>query len=151
MAIRKRYGKDRVRVPSKNRGVSLTKQAMKKDCDINEILRKYNKTGVITHLANSEGQYGDFSEVTGYQDAMQAVLDAKDMFMELPSYLRKRFGNNPESLLAFLNDSDNLDEAIELGLVERPQEYVKPSDTDVDKAIDKANADAKAANPEIQE
>ena len=111
------YG-SRERVSFETVGDSLTKQAFKSECDINNIMRKWRNTGVITHIRNSAGQYGDFSSVSDYQSALNAVMDAQDSFMALPSQLRSRFENDPAKLLSFLQDPANKAEAIALGLVE---------------------------------
>ena len=41
-------------------GPSRTKQAFKEECDVNNILRKYEKTGLITHVAAYKGRYEIF-------------------------------------------------------------------------------------------
>lgn len=40
--------------------------------------------------------------------------------MELPATLRREFDNDPVKLLAFLQDENNRDRAIQLGLVNAP-------------------------------
>lgn len=121
MSFLKKVLSDEERAASKiNTGKeSRTKQSFKKQCDINVIMKKYEKTGLITHT-KQHGHYGDFTNVTDYHAALNAVHEANEGFMTLPASLRKRFGNDPAKLIEFLNDSKNLDEAIELGLVEKP-------------------------------
>lgn len=108
---------DRNRVKFYPKGESLTHQSMKDDCDINRIMMKYQKTGVLDHAKTYEGQYADFSKVTGdYQEHMNAVLEADQMFLTLPSSIRKKFDNDPGQFLAFVDDPSNAEEMIELGL-----------------------------------
>ncbi len=95
---------------------SRTKQAFKEDCDINRIMRKYKKTGVIDHLAPSRPSYGDFESSADYQLACNQVIAAEDAFAELPSHIRDRMDNDPGKLLDFINDPSNAAEAFELGL-----------------------------------
>lgn len=111
------------RVTFATTGESLTKQSHKKECDINEIMKKWEKTGILEHRNNFEGQYGDFINTPGdYAESMNAVLDANDMFDALPSKIRRRFGNDPGTFLDFATDPENNDEMIKLGLAPKPHE-----------------------------
>lgn len=96
-----------------------TKQEFKDQCQIQSILNKYQKTGMVTHLAKHHAQYGDFSNISDFQSAMSAVANAVDTFESLPSSIRKRFNNDPRSLLGFIEDSSNYEEAVKLGLIEK--------------------------------
>lgn len=104
--------------------VSLTKQAFKDECDINNIMRKYERTGVLDHVGMSVPQYGEYMGSLSYQESLNAILYAQDQFSALPAELRERFGNDPAQLLAFMEDSKNLDEAVKLGLVQKPSSSI---------------------------
>lgn len=96
-------------------GTGRTKQSFKAECDINQILARYLKTGVLEHLQKHEARYGDVTGIE-YQSAMQLVAGAQTMFNELPSRIRDRFNNDPSEFLAFVSDKNNIEEARELGL-----------------------------------
>ncbi|UOK21014.1 internal scaffolding protein [Chifec microvirus UA13_19] len=98
---------------------SLTQQEFKDECDINTIMRRYVHTGRMPALLTN-AQYGDFSEVPEYMEALNQVLNAQHLFGKLPSNLRDRFGHDPGKLLQFLSDKNNKDEAIALGLIPTP-------------------------------
>lgn len=108
------------KVITENVEPSLAQQSMKDICDINKIMAKYHKTGMITHLAKKRGQYVDLSSVKDYQTSLQTVIDAQAAFMTLPSGVRKKFQNDPQEIIAFLADPKNKQEAIDLGLIEAP-------------------------------
>lgn len=93
-------------------------QHMKDHCDINNILRKYDRDGILTHVNRTQAMYGDYTQINEYQHALDLVLQAQAMFDELPSHLRKRFGNDPGAYAEFVTDPRNLDEMIKLGLAE---------------------------------
>lgn len=97
--------------------VPMTKQAFKAECDINNILVKYQKTGVFDHVKKYEGQYFDSTE-TDYQEALNTVINANDMFDELPSKAREYFHNDPARFLAFFDsyNEDAVNKLRELGL-----------------------------------
>jgi len=87
------------------------------ECDVNQILKKFQKTGLVNHLAHGTPQYGDFTNVTSYQDAVEQVREAERAFLELPANIRRRFENNPTNLVVFMANPENADEARELGLL----------------------------------
>jgi len=106
---------------------SRVQQQFAKETDINEIMRKYKKTGLITHVNQYQAMYGDFISAPDFQDAQQAIADANQMFSELPAEMRDRFGNDPVKFLDFVQavDADgnakNIEEMRSLGLwVDRP-------------------------------
>lgn len=96
---------------------SLAQQHFKDECDINNILRQFNVTGLLPESPLSP-RYGDFTGVVDYQSALNAVIAAEDGFMALPAEIRARFENDPENLINFLDNESNKDEAIKLGLID---------------------------------
>lgn len=99
---------------------SRTKQSFRDECDINNVIRKWKATGVVTHVRDAMPQYGDFMSVEDYQTSCNKILSAQEAFQGLSSTIRARFANDPAQLLAFVADANNLDEAIKLGLVSAP-------------------------------
>lgn len=98
----------------------LTQQHFRDETDINKIMDKYSQTGLIDHVNDVKGAYGDFTSVQDYQLHLDQVIAADQAFMALPSAIRKRFENSPAALLEFLQDDANRDEAVKLGLVNAP-------------------------------
>jgi phage internal scaffolding protein len=96
-------------------GDGLTEQNHKDETDINNIVRKYNKTGLIDHLNQFEKQYGDMTGFD-YQDAMNTVAAANTMFEGLPSAIRNQFDNDPAKFINFVDDEANADKLVEMGL-----------------------------------
>lgn len=103
---------------------SMTKQAHKEECDINSIMRKFQKTGALTHFAKHEGAYG-FATSVDFTTACQIVAQGKSMFEELPSEIRGRFENDPAKFLEFVQNPENQEEMRELGLVASDSEPVE--------------------------
>jgi len=95
---------------------SRTKQSFRDECDINNILRKFNVTGQLP-VGSVQPQYGDFSGVTDYQSALNAVMAAQDSFLALPAKVRSRFANDPALFVEFASDEANKDEMRALGLI----------------------------------
>lgn len=93
-----------------------TEQSHAPQCDVNRIVAKYDKHGLITHVSRFEAKYGDLTGLE-FKQAQDMILNAKETFKELPSNIRKRFNNSPEYLLTFMEDPKNRAEAIQLGLI----------------------------------
>lgn len=110
----------RVRTPIV--GLSRTKQSFRDECDIRNIMKKYKKTGVITHVRNKQALYGDFAQIGDYQDNLNAVILAQDMFMQLPAVVRERFGNDPGAFVAYATDPKNFDQMVKWGLAEKRED-----------------------------
>lgn len=98
--------------------IYFTEQAHKNRCDIRQIIKKYSKTHIIDHVSKFEARYGDMSGVD-FKRAHDTVVNARVLFNDLPSDIRKRFRNDPGELLEFMEDPGNRDEAIELGLINK--------------------------------
>jgi phage internal scaffolding protein len=96
---------------------SLAQQHMKDECDINMIVERFGVTGHLPVKA-IEPTYGDFSGVTDYHSALNAIRASEEAFMALPAKLRAKFDHDPNALLQFLQSEDNRNEAIELGLID---------------------------------
>ena len=97
---------------------SLAQQHFKDECDINNILRQFNITGLLPESPLSP-RYGDFSGIGDYHTALNRVIAAQDEFDALPAQIRARFDNDPANLIEFLDDDANRPEAEALGLVNK--------------------------------
>lgn len=91
-----------------------TKESFSKDCDINNIIKKFVASG-YPPIIRDDGIYADHT-ATDLFEAMQIVAEANTMFQELPSNIRNKFENDPVKFLDFTQNPDNVPEMIELGL-----------------------------------
>lgn len=94
---------------------SLTQQQFKEEADINTIVDRFMKSGVLPTPVNMP-QYVDYEGVFDFQSAMNVVRAADENFMRLDAKVRARFNNSPQEFLEFFADPSNRDEAIRLGL-----------------------------------
>jgi phage internal scaffolding protein len=67
---------------------------------------------------------------------LNQVIAAEDEFMRLPADLRARFENDPAQLIEFLENLENKDEAIKLGLVNPPVELSQDVEVPQEKAAE---------------
>lgn len=98
---------------------SKTMQEFKNEVNINSIMKKYNATGVVSHIMKDQPMFDDVSELMSLQDALNLKNVSDQNFLKLPSKIRARFNNSAVNMIDFLNDSSNYDEAVNLGLVDK--------------------------------
>ncbi len=123
-------------------GKSKTKQSFKKECDINEILAKYQRTGALSHFNQHSAEYG-FATSLDFAESMRVVKTGQEMFDALPSSVRNRFGNDPAAFLEFVQDDEkNHDEMVELGLIKGAKPDPEEEALLASKALEKKAAEA---------
>ncbi len=86
--------------------------------DINKIVAKYAKGEVLPLRSPVDGQiFGDFSYAVDFHETQNRVVAAVEEFMEIPADIRVLFDNDAGAFFEFMNDDENHEEAIELGLL----------------------------------
>lgn len=91
------------------KGPSMTQQQFKEETNINNIMKKYQSTGLFTHINPKEAKFGDFTNVEDYQISLHKVMQAQEEFKMLPSELRNKFQNDPAKLLHFMETASEED------------------------------------------
>lgn len=120
MEIRSRYNFG-VREGWKSSVPSLTQQQFKDEADINYIISMYNSTGVMPSF-HGDGQpaqpiFADFAELPdNAQEVYNRILLAKADFDNLPLDVRKRFNYDAGAFLEFVENPNNVDELVAMGL-----------------------------------
>lgn len=116
--------------------ISLTRAEFADECDINNLMAQYEKTGLIpTHMNNNVPQYLDVTEIPDLQSAINHLNDATAAFMALPAVVRREFDNDAVKFVNFAQDPENLPQMRTWGLAppepipDAPQkvEVVNPS------------------------
>lgn len=97
---------------------TMTKQEFKDECDINNIVRQFSQTGMVSHISAkaAQGMYADLPDGVDFQESLAIVEHGRLAFESLPSKIRERFDNDPALFLAFTSNEANLPELRELGL-----------------------------------
>lgn len=105
---------------------SLTRQDFAAECDINNLISQFEKTGIFPGSLNqTEPRYLDVSDVPDMASALQMLNNATDAFMGLPATVRRDFDNDPMQFIAFAENPDNLDKMREWKLA--PPAPVEPA------------------------
>lgn len=101
---------------------SLTQQEFKESCDINNILAKFSVQAqalgvpVSQLMPQDQGTYGDFSQLDDFQTAQNKIAFINDQFSNLPSSVRRHFGDNLNNFINALSDPSRIDELGDLGV-----------------------------------
>lgn len=117
------------------KGESKTLQEFKNDCDINVIMEKIKcgidptPASVMRGSMKRQPMYGDFTMFGDFSAMQNKILQAQDMFAALPAQIRAKFGDNPASLIEFVNNPENREECEKLGLLvpsKQASEIIQP-------------------------
>lgn len=97
-------------------GESLTQQHFSEDAEINNIIAFHDRNGIIKNVQQGIANYGDYSEVHEYREALDLIRQADEDFMKLPSSVRRQFNNNAGDFFEFAGNPENQSELVEMGL-----------------------------------
>lgn len=129
----------------KKKNPGKTQQSFKDECDINRIMKRYAATGNIKHIKNRQGAYLDLTDAPTFEEALNIVKHAEYAFESLDSAIRKKFNNNPEEFLEFMDNPNNNDEAVKLGLkVQKQNEQTQTNETKKVPTDQKNNSSSKS-------
>lgn len=100
--------------------ISKTKQSFSTECDINKIMAKAIKTGMLVDsvgMASRQAVFADVADIGDYRVVMDKIAKANQAFDSLSAEVKNRFNNDPALLVAFMQDESNLEEACKIGLL----------------------------------
>lgn len=99
----------------------LVDSSFKAESDINTIVARYRKTGVLGDEARrAAAQYGDFSAVPTFAEMQEKVIAANALFAALPAVVRKQFDNDPGAFLRASETAEGRELMVKLGLGKEP-------------------------------
>lgn len=95
----------------------LTEQSHRDSADINKIIKKHGMDMIAKTAVLKSAEYR-FDDIEGndFQEAMMKVAKAQQTFESMPHEIRAEFQNNPGAFMDFVQNPDNKDRMIELGL-----------------------------------
>lgn len=99
----------------------LTDQSMKKETDINNILKRYAAQGATPQMISDPSYFRDNTDIPSIEEAFNITNRAIEAFSELHPTLRKLMDNDPSNLEHFLSDPDNKDTLIKYGVFVEPK------------------------------
>ncbi len=123
-------------------GESRTKQSMKKECDVNRIVASFQKTGLITHLAEGYPIFADVSELGDYRSVIEQVRAVDKYFAGLPAAVRTAFGNDASNFMDYLESGATVEELEKAGLSVLEGRLVELVEVEEREAIDEPPEEA---------
>lgn len=109
---------------------SMTDQSQYKDTDINNIVKRFEVTGLLDSpgaVDYTTLKYGDATLLPDYQTALDLVNGVQEEFATLPSEIREKFGHDPMNLVEALGDPNKRTMLQDIGLISK----YTPQDTQV--------------------
>lgn len=110
---------------------SKVQQQFKDDTNIHKIVQRYQQFGTLPKGA-SEPIYIDHTQYEDYTTMVNKVKTMETNFNRLPALVRARFQNQPRNLLDFLGKAENIEEAIDLGLLHDKARALIPAGSPVE-------------------
>lgn len=99
------------------RSKSRTQQHFKDEVNINTIMRKAKRSGILPFKGPEDSVFQDLTGITDYKESLDRIIAIDQRFQQLPANIRSKFGNNPDAILKYLQDPNNEKEARSLGLL----------------------------------
>lgn len=87
---------------------SKTQQHMRDECNINKIISRYVKTGLVDHLNQNKAFYADLPNLD-YREAYEKVFQAEEAFSSLPSELRNYLDNDPAQFVDWMQSGEDME------------------------------------------
>lgn len=108
---------------------SRTVQSEKDACDINKIVAKFERTGMVAHLSKGVPRFLDVAELGDFKATADKVIAVERWFQDLPASVRKVFENDPVRLIEMANDpaAAELFKELELEVVTKKEEPAEPA------------------------
>jgi len=106
----------RRRITAKTSSVGMTEQHHKESCDIHVILRQSKRNGVIEHVNQFQGTYGDFANAPDFKAAQDLIAAGKTMFETVPAHIRTDMENDPSKFIDFMQNPENREQIQDYGL-----------------------------------
>lgn len=109
-----------------NKEPSKTVQSQEEESNINSIVNRFLKTGVLPdNFRTPQQMLADVSDVNSdFHAAWNLVAAARDSFMMLPAQVRERFGNDPGLYFDFVESNPDAETIEKFGLGRKDAEKV---------------------------
>lgn len=130
---------------------SKTKQSFAKEADINTIMRRYQKTGVLVDpndiKGNRKPMFDDFSSGQDFQAVQDQIAHTHQEFELLPAHIRAQFGNSPSNLLDAMADPANEEALREMGILPPVRPTEETSEVVVEPTLETSTTEPLEAQP----
>lgn len=132
-------------------GERVTKQSFANDADINTLVKRHlgGAPGRTLHnigdpRASRQPKFFDMPSAS-FHEMLNSVTDVQAKFASLSAKTRARFGNSPYQLLRFVENPENLQEAVKLGFVADPDILEAMADKEAAETAEQLKREQEAA------
>lgn len=87
-----------------------------KSADIHNIMKKFERDGILHHVNTVKGRYADYPGEVDFHQMQNTIALAKTMFETVPPDIRSKFHNDPGEFVDFMTNEANYSEIKELGI-----------------------------------
>lgn len=95
---------------------SMTRQEFAPECDINTLMERYEKSGVISHVNRAQPVYMDMTVLPDLREGLDLMREATNAFLALPAKVRREFDNDPVQFVEYAQNTENIERMREWGL-----------------------------------
>lgn len=133
-------------------GPGRTKQEFKEESEITNILARVAKNNLLQNLEERQRTYVDLPSGLDFETAQLKISQGRQAFAMIPAHMRAQFDNNPQEFLEFIENPENADEMVEMGLLRppTPDEAPKP-DLDPGASPEDASGSPTTVPDEVQD
>jgi hypothetical protein len=105
----------------------LTEQSHADEANINKIIARHGMDMIQRVAAMTTPEYlMDDIPTNDFQEAMLIVTKAQQTFEQLPSDTRKKFNNSPAEFIDYIQNPENEESLVTMGLAQRKPEPDQP-------------------------
>lgn len=94
---------------------TMTEQSHAKLNDLHHLM-KLDRDRLAEHTNIYEGKYMDMINVPDFHQAQLILAETASMWESIPATLRQKFNNEPERFVEFMQNEDNRESMLEMGL-----------------------------------
>lgn len=110
-------------------GPSLTQKQFGKQANINTIMRNYQNTGIYGYVTRMSPNYQPEGSTVDRHQLQNTIAAAKSNWEKIPTDVRAKFNNNLQNALNFIENPENREESIKLGLI--PKTYTLKKEPEI--------------------
>lgn len=85
---------------------TMTEQSHKDACDINNIIKQFSITGILSHVSKMQGEFIHLPDAIDYQSSLAVISEAEATFDGLPAKVKEYFGFDVTQFLLAFESSD---------------------------------------------
>lgn len=87
----------------------LVDESQAKSTDINNIMDQYRRTGMLPMYSKRQPMYIDETLLPDAITSFNKLNEARELFLQLPSIVRKAMDNDPSKMEEFISNQENQD------------------------------------------